>query len=112
MANPLAPAASTLDSLLPIIPAVNVRLEAMPVTDRMRLRAAAFRATRVYPGPVGNLICKELQAWEEIGIRLGGHGPIMSLVDHVEKAVLPVFAQPLAEQILASASHTTDTTLD
>ncbi len=31
--------------------------------EKMRLRAAAFRATRLYPGPVGEMISKELLTW-------------------------------------------------
>ena len=48
--------------------------------EKMRLRAAAFRATRVYPGPVGELITRELMSWEEFGYRLGGDKMIMRLV--------------------------------
>jgi hypothetical protein len=33
---------------------------------------AAFRATLVYPGPVGELLCRELLDWEEFGYRFGG----------------------------------------
>jgi len=51
--------------------------------ERMRLRAAAFRATRLYPGPVGELLSHELLAWEEFGYRLGGRQLVMRLVDHV-----------------------------
>jgi hypothetical protein len=52
----------------------------------MRMRAAAFRATRVYPGPVGELISRELLAWEEFGYRLGGNRLVGELMDHVLKA--------------------------
>ena len=51
--------------------------------EKMRLRAAAFRVTRLYPGPVGELLSRELLAWEEFGYRLGGRQLIMRLVDHV-----------------------------
>lgn len=54
--------------------------------ERMRLRAAAFHATRLYPGPVGELLSKELFAWEEFGYRLGGTALVMRLVDHILKA--------------------------
>jgi hypothetical protein len=54
--------------------------------ERMRLRAAAFRATRVYPGPVGELISRELLSWEEFGYRLGARGMIMGIVDAVMNA--------------------------
>ncbi|MDN5859237.1 MAG: hypothetical protein L0H84_11500 [Pseudonocardia sp.] len=56
--------------------------------EKMRLRAAAFRATRLYPGPVGELVSRELLSWEEFGYRLGGSAPVMRLVDQVLKAPL------------------------
>jgi hypothetical protein len=78
------PAASSLDSLAPIKPAPTAKLEAMDHVERQRIRTAAFRATRVYPGPVGELICSEVMAWEEWGYKLGSRSRIMALVEHVE----------------------------
>jgi hypothetical protein len=57
--------------------------------EKMRLRAAAFRATRLYPGPVGELLSRELLTWEEFGYRLGGEQLVMRLVDHVLEAPIP-----------------------
>jgi hypothetical protein len=54
--------------------------------EKMRLRAAAFRATRLYPGPVGELLFRELLSWDEFGYRLGGSQLIMRLVDHLLQA--------------------------
>lgn len=54
--------------------------------EKMRLRAAAFRATRLYPGPVGELLSREILTWEEFGYRLGGSQLVMRLVDHILKA--------------------------
>jgi hypothetical protein len=51
--------------------------------SRTRLRVAAFRASLVYPGPVGELIAQELLSWDEFGHRLGGNRMIMTLVEHV-----------------------------
>lgn len=56
--------------------------------EKMRLRAAAFRATRLYPGPVGEVLSRELLAWEEFGYRLGGGQLVMRLVDEVLKTPL------------------------
>jgi hypothetical protein len=56
--------------------------------EKMRLRAAAFRVTRLYPGPVGELLSRELLTWEEFGYRLGGSQLIMRLVDDVLKTPL------------------------
>lgn len=57
--------------------------EFMDHHEKMRLRAAAFRATRLYPGPVGELVSRELLSWEEFGYRLGGQELIMRLVEHL-----------------------------
>lgn len=57
--------------------------------EKMRIRAAAFRATRLYPGPVGELLSRELLTWEEFGMRLAGSGQIMPTVDYILKAALP-----------------------
>jgi hypothetical protein len=51
--------------------------------EQVRLRAAAFQAHRVYPGPVGKLISRELFAWEEFGYRLGSKTLIMALIEDV-----------------------------
>ncbi len=51
--------------------------------SRTRLRAAVFRARQVYPGPVGELIARELLSWDEFGHRLGGTQKSMTLVEHV-----------------------------
>ena len=61
--------------------------------EKTRLRAAAFRVTHLYPGPVGELLSRELLVWEEFGYRLGGDQLIMRLVDHVLKAPMPT-SQP------------------
>ncbi len=61
---------------------------AMDHHERMRLRAAAFRATRVYPGPVGELLSRELLSWEEFGYRLGSRGLVMGIVDAIMTAQL------------------------
>ena len=57
--------------------------------ERMRLRAAALRATRVYPGPIGELLSRELLLWEEFGYRLGTAGLIHGVVDAIMTAPLP-----------------------
>jgi hypothetical protein len=51
--------------------------------EQMRLRAAAVRATQVYPGPVGELLSRELLSWEEFGYRLGSRSMITGIVDTV-----------------------------
>ena len=51
--------------------------------SRTQLRAAAFRARLVYPGPAGELLARELLSWDEFGHRLGGNRMIMKVVGHV-----------------------------
>lgn len=55
---------------------------------RLRLRAAAARAGQLYPGPVGELIARELDIWAELGYRIGP-GLAARLADHVLDAPLP-----------------------
>lgn len=57
--------------------------------EKMRMRAAAHRATRLYPGPVGELLSREIASWEEFGFRLGGRHLVMRLVDHLMTAPTP-----------------------
>lgn len=61
----------------------------MGPAEKTRLRAAAFRVTKLYPGPVGELLSRELLTWEEFGYRLGGSELMMRLVDHILKAEIP-----------------------
>jgi hypothetical protein len=63
-------------------------LVSMDHHQKVRLRAAAFRVTRLYPGPVGELLTREILTWEEFGYRLGGQRLIMRLVDHVSTTPL------------------------
>jgi hypothetical protein len=62
---------------------------AMNHHERMRLRAAALRATHVYPGPVGELLSRELLSWEEFGYRLGSQTLITKIVDAVLNTPTP-----------------------
>ena len=80
-------AASVRREPLPDTPPVpSTRPEPMGHHEKMRLRSAAFQATRLYPGPVGDLISRELLSWEDFGYRLGAGRPVMELVDHIMKA--------------------------
>lgn len=53
---------------------------AMPADEQARLRAAALQATRRHPGPIGELLERELRTWEELGFRLDGDGLIGRVV--------------------------------
>lgn len=56
---------------------------AMSPQERMRLRAAATAAGSTYPGPVGELLAREIWAWEEFGFRYGSDGLMHRVVDDV-----------------------------
>lgn len=73
-----------------ITPNPDVKLAPIAPLERTRLRAAAFQATRVYPGPVGELISIELMAWDEFGYRLGSRTRVMALVEHIETTATTV----------------------
>jgi hypothetical protein len=62
--------------------------ERMDHHERMKLRAAAFRAQRVYPGAVGEMLSRELLSFEEFGIRLSRDGLTMRVADQIMKAEL------------------------
>lgn len=65
---------------------------AMDSHEKMQLRAAAFRATQLHPGPVGELLSHELLAWEEFGYVLG-HGS-RSLVNRLVHHILTTELHP------------------
>lgn len=71
-------------------PALGIPKEAgyMEQPERARIRAAARHARRVYPGPVGELVHRELNAYADFGLRFDVSALIPSLVEHVLK--LPV----------------------
>lgn len=58
-------------------------VERTEAADRVRLREAAARAAQVYPGPVGELLSRELISWEQFGYRLGSRTTIMQIVDQI-----------------------------
>jgi hypothetical protein len=58
--------------------------------ERIRIRNAAHRAKRLYPGPVGELLFRELLMWEEFGYRFGGTALAEQLCDHVLRMPMPL----------------------
>ena len=62
--------------------------------ERGHLEAAAVHAERLYPGPVGELIARELRAHAEFGYRFGGSG----LATRVARALLAVPVGPAQPQ--------------
>lgn len=59
------------------------RPDPMSSADKMRLREAARRATQLYPGPIGQVLSRELMTWEEFGFRICGHSLVWKLVDEL-----------------------------
>jgi len=62
----------------------------MGYNERAKLRGAANRARRLYPGPVGEILYRELVAWEEFGYRFGSSVVIAQLVEHIHRAPITV----------------------
>lgn len=61
----------------------------MELLEKSRMRAAAHRAKTIYPGPVGELISRELLSFEEFGYVLSNGGLVVRLVEHVMTAPRP-----------------------
>jgi hypothetical protein len=55
----------------------------MTYPERARVRLAANRVNRMYPGPVGAVLSRELWSWEQLGWRFGADAPMAALVDHI-----------------------------
>lgn len=55
----------------------------MPLPDKMRLQAAANQAKRLYPGPAGEMIARELVAYAEFGFRVGPGSLVGRLVEEL-----------------------------
>lgn len=51
--------------------------------QQIRARAAAARALRIFPDPVGPALARELLTWAEFGEPLGGHKLMCALADDV-----------------------------
>lgn len=54
-------------------------------SESAKIRAAAGRAPKIYPGPVGLILERELLAWHDFGYRIGiGSKALMAeLVQHL-----------------------------
>lgn len=62
-----------------------------------RFRAAAYRATQLYPGPVGDLLARELRAQADFGYRVGASSV-------VARAATAILATPLSTTRPATAA--------
>lgn len=55
----------------------------------VRLAAAQRRAPQVYPGPVGELLARELLSWVSLGNRFGAGGLMVRLTDDILSKPVP-----------------------
>ena len=53
--------------------------------DKLRIKAAAYHARRLFPGPIGDLIAREFFTWVEFGYRMGNNGLVHQAVDAILK---------------------------
>jgi hypothetical protein len=60
--------------LVPAQPVITGDVPGLEFHEKTRLNAAAYHARRVYPGPVGELVDRELRARAEFGHALAGDG--------------------------------------
>jgi len=64
---------------------VNNRVEIMQYAMKARVRAAALRAHNVIPGPIGELVQRELLAMDEFGWIPGARSLMARLLEAVER---------------------------
>lgn len=55
--------------------------EKLAFPDKSRISAAAYRAARLFPGPIGDVLARELLAYADFGWRLERDGVMPRLVD-------------------------------
>jgi hypothetical protein len=65
-------------------PRIRGNVDALELHEKSRYRTAAVHARRVYPGPVGELVGRELNAYAEFGYRFSAD----SLIPRLATAVL------------------------
>jgi len=85
----------TTDAPLYVVPPpaptlLDRRVWEMEFHEKAQIRAAAFRATKLWPGAVGELISRELLSFEEFGQRLARGGHVMRAVRDILAAPLPI----------------------
>lgn len=49
---------------------------------RVRIRQAAYLVMQLYPNPVGEMVQRELLAWEDFRY-IGGHSQMLKLVEFI-----------------------------
>lgn len=59
----------------------------MDLHEQSRVSAAGHRAKRMFPGPIGELLHREIDAWAHWGYRIDQSGLLPRVVDHIMTAV-------------------------
>jgi len=80
--------------LFPAPPRIRGNAATLPFHESARVRAAALHARRIYPGPLGELVSRELTAYADFGYRLSNDG----LMSRLATAVLATRLQPAHRQ--------------
>ena len=57
--------------------------------ERSRIRAAALHGRRLYPGPLGELVHRELTAYADFGYRFAADALVPRLAAEILSAVVP-----------------------
>ncbi len=81
----LTPASSTLSGTAPL----HGSAPALAAHERSRVRAAALRARRLYPGGLGELAYRELVAYADFGYRFAVDKLIPKLAAEILATKLP-----------------------
>lgn len=61
------------------------KLAELNIHEKRRVTDAAIRARYLLPGPVGELVARELAAWTQFGYRLGCDKVVMQSVDWLHR---------------------------
>lgn len=57
-------------------------------------------ACRRYPGPVGKVLCREIEVWQEFGHQLGGHALMRELFEFLLKEPIQLMVPPPAPSVV------------
>jgi hypothetical protein len=61
----------------------------LPLHERSRMRAAALHARRIYPGRLGELVCRELLAYADFGYQFTADALIPRLAAEILATAVP-----------------------
>lgn len=70
------------------VPDPTAPVDRLAPAEKTRLRIIAAHALRLYPGAVGELISRELLAWEEFGFRIGDGALMARLAEKIRAEAL------------------------